>query len=722
MKADGSVVIKADVDVGEAEKDLGKLRQDIKKTQDSISRQEAKRSPLAQQAAELRRQINEAKMQADEFGQAWRSGVIGADAEQSAALERVHSLNGQLQQVKEKIDTIDARLDPARADLEAMTYRAGELNQRIARGASASEKMGAAMGIAKKHADKFSKRIGTLMKRVLVFSVILRLLNGIAQWFGKVIKTSPEAREAIADLKGALLTLAQPLVEVILPAFTALVSVLSRAISMIAKMVSFVFGKTADQSREAAKALNEQAEAMDGVGGAAKKAGKSLAGFDEINKLSGDSGAGGGAAGSEIKPDFSGIQGAMAEMEVYMSGSLLALGALITFTSVNIPLGLGLMAAGAMGLASAVSVNWNTMPDSLRKAITETMLVLGGASLVIGAILAFAVPGQMGLGIGLMIAGAAALGTAVALNWDCVVESLQGPIGKVTAMISGALLVAGALFAFASPGTLGLGLGLMAAGAVGLATTAAVNWDHIVEAMRGPVGQTMALLSGALLVLGVILLFSGAGAGLGIGLILAGAAGLATVAAFNWNFLCDKVKEIWGKVKSFWNEHIAQVFTQEWWLNLAKKCGNGLISGFEKAINGVIGMFETMINWIVDKLNMIKFDVPDWVPLIGGKKFGFNIPNVTFGRVSIPRLAQGAVIPPNREFMAVLGDQKSGTNIETPLATMVQAFKQAMAETGGGGGPTIILQIDGREFGRAVKKYGGREDQRIGVSLVGVRG
>ena len=133
-------------------------------------------------------------------------------------------------------------------------------------------------------------------------------------------------------------------------------------------------------------------------------------------------------------------------------------------------------------------------------------------------------------------------------------------------------------------------------------------------------------------------------------------------------------------------------------------------------------MFETMINWIVDKLNALRFDVPDWVPGIGGKTFGFNLQNVKFGRVSIPRLAQGAVIPPNREFMAILGDQKSGTNIETPLATMVQAFKQAMAESGGGGAQTIVLQIDGHEFGRAVKKYGGRENQRIGVSLVEVRG
>lgn len=776
MNADGAVIIEADVNIGEAEKELAKLRKEIKKTEESIGKQEAKKAPLIQQANELRHKMSEAKAEADRLGQAWRDGVIGADKEQSDALGRVRDMEKRYQNVVEKIGKIDEKLIPAQGDLEKMTERAGELNQKIVEGASASERMGEAMDAAKKHADKFTKRIGTLMKRVLVFSVVLRLLNSIAQWFGKVIKASPEVREAIADLKGALLTLAQPLVEVVIPAFKTFVILLSRVITMIAKVASFLFGKTTDQSRKAAKALNEQMDALDGVGGSAKKAGKSLAGFDEINQLSGDGGVG-GVSDAEINPDFSGIQGAMREMEVYMSGALLALGALLTFTGVSVSLGLGLMAVGAMGLASALAVDWKTMPDSLKSAITETMLVLSGASLVVGSILAFS-GANLPLGIGLMIAGAAALGTAVALNWDTIVETLtaqnglilgilsgslltigailafcgylplgiglmaagavglvttaalnwdsiiealKGPVGGVTALVSGALLVIGAVLAF-SGANLPLGIGLMAAGAIGLASVVALNWDFITEKMRGEVGLVTAIASGALLALGLILLFTGVGTGLGIGLILAGAAGLATVVAFNWDFLSDKVKEIWGKVKTFWNEHIAQVFTKEWWLNLAKKCGNGLISGFEKAINGIIGMFETMINWIVDKLNMIKFDVPDWVPGIGGKVFGFNIPNVEFGRVAIPRLAQGAVIPPNREFLAVLGDQKSGTNIETPLATMVQAFKQALAESGGGGAQTIILQIDGREFGRAVKKYGGREEQRVGVSLVGVRG
>ena len=69
------------------------------------------------------------------------------------------------------------------------------------------------------------------------------------------------------------------------------------------------------------------------------------------------------------------------------------------------------------------------------------------------------------------------------------------------------------------------------------------------------------------------------------------------------------------------------------------------------------------------------------MPGIGGKTIGINIPSIS--RVDIPRLAQGAVIPPNREFLAVLGDQKRGTNVEAPLETIQQALAAVMQQYGG---------------------------------------
>jgi hypothetical protein len=178
--------------------------------------------------------------------------------------------------------------------------------------------------------------------------------------------------------------------------------------------------------------------------------------------------------------------------------------------------------------------------------------------------------------------------------------------------------------------------------------------------------------------------------------------------------LVDKIKEIWKNIKTFWNTYIAPIFTGKWWTNLGKVCINGLISGFESGINGIIGAFESMINWIVDGLNKISFNIPEW---LGGGSFGINIPNVSLGRVSIPRLAQGAVIPPNREFLAVLGDQKQGTNIEAPLQTIVDAFNIALSQNGGSN-TEVVLEIDGREFGRAVVEQGNRENRRIGTRLV----
>ena len=90
---------------------------------------------------------------------------------------------------------------------------------------------------------------------------------------------------------------------------------------------------------------------------------------------------------------------------------------------------------------------------------------------------------------------------------------------------------------------------------------------------------------------------------------------------------------------------------------------SGLISGINSAISA---------------LNKLSVSIPDWVPSVGGKTFGFNIRTVSAPR--IPYLAKGAVIPPNAPFMAVLGDQRHGTNIEAPLSTIQEAVAEVMSD------------------------------------------
>lgn len=417
--------------------------------------------------------------------------------------------------------------------------------------------------------------------------------------------------------------------------------------------------------------------------------------------------------------DYTGIIQMLTTIMGVAGGALLALGIILLWIGgvVGTPVAIGMIVAGGALIISAIAAQASFAPGDIEAWLSLILGIVGGALLAIGVILCMV--GSIPMGVGMIIAGAVSLVAAVALNSDAVVEAIQGPIGIITAIVSAALLVLGIILV-CSGAALPLGIGLIAAGAIGLATVVAINWNAIVEALQGPIGTITAIVSGALLVLGIILVCTGVGIPLGIALIAAGAVGLVTVTALNWDSIVDWVKGAWEAVKKFWNTYIAPIFTAKFWLDLAKKCGNGLISGFENAINGIIGLFEKMINWVVGGLNKISFDIPDWVPGIGGKTFGFNIPEVKFGRVSIPRLAQGAVIPPNREFLAVLGDQKQGTNIEAPLQTIVDAFNIALQQNGnvGGGNTEVVLEIDGREFGRAVVEQGNRENRRIGTRLV----
>lgn len=159
-----------------------------------------------------------------------------------------------------------------------------------------------------------------------------------------------------------------------------------------------------------------------------------------------------------------------------------------------------------------------------------------------------------------------------------------------------------------------------------------------------------------------------------------------------WKNITDGFKRLGENIKSGIDsikKHF-QTFGQN-----VKKIWNDIWDGIKNIINKILGGIESMINHIISGinkliglLNKVSFDVPDWIPGIGGKNFGFNIS--TLGNVSIPRLAQGAVIPPNNEFMAMLGDQKQGTNIETPLDTMIQAFKTALQDMGGTSGVQTI--------------------------------
>ena len=353
---------------------------------------------------------------------------------------------------------------------------------------------------------------------------------------------------------------------------------------------------------------------------------------------------------------------------------------------------------GLQGVLGGGTLDGSAIVAEVDDTLAEIMGIVGFSLAAIGIILLCF--GQISWGIGFILAGAAMFTVSYAALSDVVSSKVRNELNTIIAIASGALLAIGIILILSGVG-IPLGIGLIISGVAGLAGVVAVNWDTIKNNVINIFNTIVDWVKTyGLLVLGIILCLTGGGIAPGIALIIKWAEDGAVQGVPLATTILDKVKEIWGKVKEFWDSNIAKYFTAQWWADLGKQMINGLI---KTVVDG--------LNKLIDKINSFGFDLPD---ILGGGHIGFNI-----SPISIPKLAQGAVIPPNREFLAVLGDQKHGTNIEAPLQTIVDAFNIALAQNSGVGGNTeVILEVDGREFGRAVVEQGNRENRRIGTRLV----
>lgn len=379
-----------------------------------------------------------------------------------------------------------------------------------------------------------------------------------------------------------------------------------------------------------------------------------------------------------------------------LSGALLALGGILCFSAVNIPLGIALMAVGAAGLATVAATNWDAATNHVKTAITGVGAAAGAAVFALGAMFTFSGAAPV-LGIGMMIAGAAALGSSVALNWNSMSEGVGEAVTSVGAIVGGALLGLGAVLAFTGAG-LPVGLALMAAGAVSLASAIAPNWDGISEKTKSTIGVISGIAGAALLVLGVILLFSGAGIPLGLGLIAAGGASLASAIAPNWDSIVNKIKTACSNIK--------QAFTNAW---------TSVKDGFRNMVNGIIGFAN---RWI-DRLNKLLSPIAGLIVSISsafGKKISISnvrIPN-------IPALANGGYVKANTPQLAIIGDNKREGEIVAPeskitdavyaangpLIAEIRALIAAVSRMGAGSGSQQInLNIDSKTLFEWFVKY-----------------
>ena len=358
-----------------------------------------------------------------------------------------------------------------------------------------------------------------------------------------------------------------PALNAILPYAIAVVEVIREIADAIASLFGFELTEVDYSGITAgASGAGSMADSLDEAAGAAKKLKQYTAGFDELNVFSPDSGSAGSGVGAgggngfdfELPEyDFIGeaiqtrvgeikamIENSLADITAVVSGFSLAIGTIMVLTGANIPLGLGLMVMGAAGLVGTISANWGSMNGQLASTLATITGMLGGFFLALGALLTFT-GANVPLGIALMAVGAVSLVTAVAVNWHASDTPLKDALATLTAIVGGSLLAVGALLAF-SGGSVPLGIALMAAGAISIVGSAALNWNGMNEQIGTIIGTLTGMVSGALLALGALFVFTGVSLPLGLALLAAGAVSLVTSATVNWQSTNDTMSTVLG--------------------------------------------------------------------------------------------------------------------------------------------------------------------------------
>ena len=481
-------------------------------------------------------------------------------------------------------------MDALLSALEKINESFGGLEKVSEQATLATKEVGQAAESAGKAAQRGSKGIhifGSSLMRIVKYRIIRSVIRSITSAFAEGLKNvreysetmSGEAHRMAETLKnlsasnqimknqigsawGELLSIIMPYVQQIINAVARLADWLSQMFAAIGGHTNYY--KAVDAS--AALAKNTAAGAA-----SAKEMRRQLMGFDEINRLdapnNGGGGGGGGIAdsvnnmfdytaiGENIQKIAEQIKNNLPAIMTALSGFWLALGAVLAFSGANVPLGLALMALGAVTMVKAAKMDWGTVSPMVQFALGAIAGIVGASLLAVGAVLAFS-GANLPLGIGLMIAGLASVGAA------------------------------------------------------------AVTWNKATTEVKKQLSVLMGIIGAALIPLGIMFMFAGH-FGIGLAMILAGGAMGITAIAINWNAILDKLKETWKNIKTWWNTGVGQYFKAEWWEKLFENSILAPIEKACEAIGGwvekILGFFEQLFQ---PREMPIKVDMwaSQWIP------------------------------------------------------------------------------------------------------------
>ena len=528
-------------------------------------------------------------------------------------------------------------------------------------------------GVGKK-VDKLKTRMTRLIGTVAIFNLLRSKLTDLRNGYMSLLKQNDSFSSSLNQIKANLMTAFAPIYNACLPAINSLMNALSKITGTIAVFISGLFGTSLDDAKKQAEGLSKS---LDDTAKSGEKASGSLASFDNLEVINDNSGSGGSSSKDDI--DYSG--------EITYSQKLLdILNKISSWVNDNGDLIIAFV-AGLTGALIALKTLGLDPIESLGIGIAIAGIVYTIESLI-GYLKdpTFENFGKVFQGIGIAVIGVGiAIGSLPAIVVGAIIL-IWGTIVKYWEQIE----------AFFQKG---------------------INWlsgksDFIHQKFGDTIGNIYDSFVGALQ------------KGLNwLSFIMGGIKN-------NFNELINFVKNVFsGNWKGAW-QNVKNVFSNIW--NgmkrtatdvfggildsaklMAKNAGNSIASVFKSIINGVLKIIEDLLNSPARTINRL-IGVINKVP-------GINLG--TLPTFKLPRLATGAVIPPRSEFMAILGDQKRGVNIETPLDTMVEAFNKALDNRGNGSGDvvienlTIVAKMGDTEVSKTVVKGVRVAEKKLGKPL-----
>lgn len=568
---------------------------------------------------------------------------------------------GQLEHLNKKLDILNSKLEESKKQTNELGK---EINKNLGNKAKFAGIIDGFDGVGKK-IDKLKTRMTRLIGTVAIFNLIRNSLTNLRNGYISLLKQNDSFSSSLNQIKANLMTAFAPIYNACLPAINSLMNALSKVTGTLAVFVSGLFGTSLKDAKKQAEGLSKS---LDDTAKSGEKASGSLASLDNLEVIADNNSS---VSSSNNGIDYSG--------EITYSQKLL-----------------------------------DILNNIKNFVVDNKELIIGFIAGITGALVSLKLLGLdpiMGLGIGLVVAG-------IVLLIQDIIDFINDPswekFGEILidiGIILGglALIIGGIPLAIAAACAVIIGLIIKYWDEICAFFEPAVTW--IYEKVIKPIGDFFSNLCNS---------------------IKDGFTNAGNWVKEKWNAMVEGGKNAWASIKNVFSTvatFFKNIFTDAW--EGVKKVfstggkifvgiKDGILNGFKAIVNAIItGINKVVsipfngINWALQKIRDIEF--------LGISPFKNLIKTINVPQ--IPKLATGTVIPPRSEFMAILGDQKRGVNIETPLDTMVEAFNKALDDRNAGNGElvienlTIVNRIGNTDISKTVVKGVRIAEKQLGKPL-----